>query len=875
HTVEFSIDDGPWQVLSVTKDSKQPNKLIGELLIPGADGARVLRLRATNGLGRSTELQRTINRDTQQPFGRIILPPDQDPVNGQFTIAAQFADEGGRLAQLFYSQDAGKNWAAWDSVSFISQRYDLSAKTAIPDQIRFKAVDAAGNSTEVIGTFNLDVSADKPRVQIMQPEELEVLRSDFLISGAAFDDDGIKSVFYRFDKGEYQELPIEGNSFSIPVKLADTTDNEHSIEVYGVDIYGVAGDPVARNYRISKEEPKAAITSPSLDTTVRGIIDITGTASDANGIQKVLLSFDNAVTFNLCSGTNQWTYRLDTRNLKSGLHSIYVKPIDNYETTGFFAGLISIDNTAPQVTLDLPIDMSVTRGALVLSGRLSDDTELASCTALVFSKKDPDRNSKTFTLPLEPVIKQTVDLTGLPNGEYGIRIVAKDRAGNETVSSRDFVLDSTFTDETIAIASPVRGEYLSGKLRVQGFLKSLRRPSAVSLLIDGVDTASIAPNSNGWFVFDLGNDLLSPGQHALMVRYTNTENKVITSETVTINFAPSGPWVLVKAFASGDYVPGRPWLEGSAGWFVSETDQAEERRADETAVAENPKKLNLKTLAKTRQEGRTIQLVEVSLDNGRTFLPAIGTERWKFRLETQEYPEGLLPLLIRATSKNRTQTVTKVLLNLDKTPPQATLLQPVEGGRYNQTLNAYGTAQDDVELATIKVVLRQGDKAGYEVPAFIQGLYLDSGVFGDTLYNAGLGLTFFDDNVKLQASYGYTPDIYNGEEQRFYGAVFSGKLLANVAAIPFGYFFGPDWNFLSANLAVGAKFSYFTQTSSGQPLILSAVVSQLEFPRLHFDRLSYFSTLSMYSELQAWFISAEVEGGIAYRVSFGLRTSIF
>uniref|UniRef100_UPI0026EBAD79 hypothetical protein n=1 Tax=Gracilinema caldarium TaxID=215591 RepID=UPI0026EBAD79 len=79
----------------------------------------------------------------------------------------------------------------------------------------------------------------------------------------------------------------------------------------------------------------------------------------------------------------------------------------------------------------------------------------------------------------------------------------------------------------------------------------------------------------------------------------------------------------------------------------------------------------------------------------------------------------------------------------------------------------------------------------------------------------------------------------------------------------------------SANLAVGAKFSYFTETASGQPLILSAVVGQVEFPRFHFDRLDYFSTFSLYSELQAWFISAEVSGGIAYRMSFGLRSSIF
>jgi hypothetical protein len=874
----FSLEEASWTPLTVTPDPKDPLKVKGEFLLNGADGAHTIILRATNELGRSKEYLVTVNRDTQNPAGRIILPPDQDPVNGRITIASLFNDGEGQLESLSYSEDGGKAWQQSETADFAVHRFDLSAQSSKADQIRFRAIDAAGNVTELTGAFNLDVVADKPRVQIMQPEELEILREDFVIAGAAFDDDGLKSIHYRFDDGPYQELVLEGNSFNLPVKLADTTDNEHRIEVYAVDIYGVQGDPVVRKYRISKEEPKAEIISPTLDTTVRGVVEISGKASDANGIKEIYLSFDNAVTFNKCTGTETWTYRLDTRNLKSGLHSIYVKPVDGYDISGFYAGLISIDNTPPQVMLDVPSDMTISRGNLALSGRVSDDTHLATCDAVIFSKLQPDKASRTFALPLDPVIQQTLDLSGLPKGEYGIRIVVRDKAGNETVSSRDFILDPDFTDEMIAIASPVRGEFLAGKLRVQGFLKANRLPSAVNLLIDGLDTASITPKPNGWFVLDLPDDALTEGSHTLLVRYTNNENKVITSEPVTINYKPSGPWLMVNAFSSGDYIPGRPWLKGSAGWYLAPADAEAESAADMALVSEatqKGKKIDPKAMARSREQGRQVSLIEVSLDNGRTFLPAEGTTNWKFRLETQDYPEGLLPLLLRATYKNGERSVSKVILNLDKTPPSISILHPAEGGRFNQSLKVYGIAKDDVNLAAVKVVLRQGDKAGYQVPAFIQGLYIESGALGETLYNAGLGLTFFDDNVKLQASYGYTPEYNNGEQQRFYGNVFSGKLLANVAALPFGYFFGPDWNFLSANLAVGAKFSYFTQTASGQPLILSAVVGQLEFPRFHFDRLSYFSTLSLYSEIQAWFISAEVSGGIAYRASFGLRSSIF
>ncbi|MCA1949547.1 MAG: Ig-like domain repeat protein, partial [Treponema sp.] len=202
-TFEYAIDsfgdeEPQWTPLSVTADAKNPLRVRGEFLITGSDGAHSIRFRVTNGLGRSREYQMTLNRDTQNPMGRIILPPNQDPVNGRITISAQFNDEGGQLANLSYSEDGGKTWQPSESADFISRRFDLSAQSSTADLIRFKAIDVAGNVTELVGAFNLDVVADKPRVQIMQPEEMEVLREDFVIAGAAFDDDGLKSIHYRF-----------------------------------------------------------------------------------------------------------------------------------------------------------------------------------------------------------------------------------------------------------------------------------------------------------------------------------------------------------------------------------------------------------------------------------------------------------------------------------------------------------------------------------------------------------------------------------------------------------------------------------------------------------------------------------------------------
>ena len=106
------------------------------------------------------------------------------------------------------------------------------------------------------------------------------------------------------------------------------------------------------------------------------------------------------------------------------------------------------------------------------------------------------------------------------------------------------------------------------------------------------------------------------------------------------------------------------------------------------------------------------------------------------------------------------------------------------------------------------------------------------------------------------------------------------KLLANVYYLPFRYYFGPDWEWLSLNVALGANFSRFSETGSGDAQILSAGLVQLEFPRVNFKKRTIFSTVSFYTEGQLWFIPTDVSSdeniqSLVPQVSFGVRVNVF
>jgi hypothetical protein len=339
----------------------------------------------------------------------------------------------------------------------------------------------------------------------------------------------------------------------------------------------------------------------------------------------------------------------------------------------------------------------------------------------------------------------------------------------------------------------------------------------------------------------------------------------------------------------GDFAFERPYLAGKAGFTLSPEAQADMKRKGITKE-EKEAYANMK-----------LQSVEVSFDNGTTFQKVkrlTGKGAWKFRIENEDMAQGMYYLVVRATMKDGTHAVTRTIIQIDQTPPVVRLFTPREGGRYNESMRFIGLSSDNIAVDDLEIALRSGDKNSYGVPGFIQGLYIDTQFWGATLWSIGAGLTFFDDNVKVQGQFGqFTPEVYDsfatlfyGVEdgkivhQRFGGNIFGIKLLANIAYIPFRYYFGPDWQWLSANVALGANFSYFSQTSAGRAQFLSALLGQLEFPRVTLSsKQKMFKTFAFYSEFQLWFISSDVQGAskdneispVLPTFSFGVRANVF
>lgn len=801
----------------------------------------------------------------------IIIPEANVPVEGVITVSGEienftdggelsFSEDGIDFSEIEISEDNG-----------FSYNIDLSKEETNPEDFIFKVMDRAGNLTELKPHFNVDREADRPIVSIEVPISNVAIREDFKITGLVFDDDEVGTIYYSMDGGEFLEL--EGDKyFNIPYSLRNLKDGEHTVTVRASDSGGFMSKDTEVTFIVSKAEPVSLLLSPTIEDYTKDTIYLEGQTFDENGVSSVFISFDNGITYNtailekeiaevsLATDENtaeenivedtstittvKWRYSLDTRLPGDGTHSILIKAVDGAGTVGIASTILNIDNTIPEVKLDYPGESETVSGTLVIDGKVYDGTKIKSVIAEL---KTLDGVGDTIILEIvtNDVFRDIVDINDYEPGWYNLTITVSDYADNSISETRNLKIITLEEQQSIDIFFPEEGKDVTGAFVVEGRMNYLGEVKKAVLKIDGQITQTADINSDGLFQFFLGKEDLTDGLHILSVESDNTENSIVSNER-NISFISDGPWLKVENIISGQFVSGRPMITGTAGYDGPGADDKTKR----------------------------VKKVEVSLDNGRSFVNAKGRENWGFRLETYDLPEGKNQLIIRSYLEDGQVCITRLFVEIDETAPEINLFKPGENKKFNGLVALVGTAGDLNGLESVEVLIREGRKEKYQVPSFVQGLYVDLHALGATYGEFGIGLSFFDDVVKLQAQIGMSPP------GRFNGLVIGGKLLANIIDLPFSYFFGHDWDFFSMSVAVGANFNYFTMSEDSiaftdKGVVLGSVLTQFEFAKFKLKDFKMFNTYSLYLEGSLWFISSDVQAGVVPTYSIGTRIGIF
>ncbi|MDR1239911.1 MAG: Ig-like domain repeat protein [Treponema sp.] len=815
-----------------------------------------------------------LNKYSSGPEIAFLFPaPELGSVHGTVTVTG-FVDYTVPLQSLAWSVN-GRQWtplplsAKYGRMEF-SFPCDFTALNNARGSLTVRALDAAGVTTEKTLDVSFDASGDLPVLVINTPADQQVITGNFEVSGVAFDDDSITAVYWRIrrpgdsGRGEFTKISTT-QSFQAAIPFSAVVDGENILEIFGEDVYGVRGDPTALTLRVSTAAPVTTVQSPQLGKYSRREITVSGVASDANGIAEVLVSMDNGVTYQKAEGGERWSLNLNTAAYLDGAYSVLLRTIDKYGVESFSNTLINIDNTPPEITLGAPRDgemagtflgvAGLAVSGLDVTGQAHDAVGLESLSIKMINLQDVSRQV-SFAVNPNFVIQESLDVSRLPAGQYSLKLNALDFAGNETTVTRNVFVSLNRNASELALVNPMPGEHHTGPLVISGQITGSVIPSQVTLQIDGQNYTMADVDAYGIFYHDYPQERLVPGAVMRVSAFFNTPTgDRIESPVHEISVNPWGPALQVESHQDGDVITQRPWLSGRAWIAMPDEEAAALKRADKKQLA--------------------VRDVLISFDNGRSFEKASGKEQWKIRLETGSFAAGPLPIIIRAEFEDGRSVVRRILLMVDTSAPAVETVSPAENSTHRDTLLVFGSASDDYDLETVELSLRPGDKAGYSAPQFIQGLYADFHVLGATPYEYGLGLTFFENNVKLQFQAGQAePGV------RYTGWVFGIKLLANVAHLPFEYFWGPDWAFFSMSFALGADFSIFTMEpdKGDKEVYMGAILGQWEFIRIDFSHVfpkwKYFKTIALYAEPSLWFASSDIKAAAIPRICFGARWSL-
>jgi hypothetical protein len=893
HVLEYRISwNDNWRPISVNRTGSFTAQIsLAEL----PEGPVPIEFRTVRGGEADYPVYWPVNKYVTTPVIQFISPMEEyGDIHGEVTTTG-LVDYFVPLRDISYSID-GFTYERIDFIAkygraWFNENIDYTALNNNRQTLVFRAVDRAGNRVEASPSYTFDNSTDFPTLILNSPVEGEVVTGDFDISGLAFDDDGDVLIGWRVLSPwnpwdtveqttranrhvEFSRVEIEQN-FLFPFTLYQVRDGENILEIYAEDMYGVRSEIIRRVFKVSTMAPVTMVSEPAMDVWNRGNVLVHGTAFDLNGISDILVSMDNGVSYQQATFVSSqeeaspWYINLNTKAYSDGVYSMLIRTVDKYGVSSFSSGIINIDNTPPEIDLGSPLNGDRIGVVLPITGQVYDNIEFTRIAIQLVNIENPNLQ-RSFELPRQFVIMEAMDVSAFPDGDYTLTVLAYDQADNETSIVRNFNILKARAASEIAIINPLPGITHYGPVIVSGKITGAVVPENVTLMLDRRSYTTIEVNRYGIFRYELPEDAITTEEPVVFSAYflTPSGEEIASFENHVKVISDHGPIIMIDSHRDGDVITRRPYLSGRAYYIPPPEGEGEQE--DEGARPRRNRKADAPPVAAK---------VELSFDNGRSFVAADGKEKWKFRLETGQLERGPLPVVIKAIFTDDSVAVRRLMLVVDTRPPVVNTIGPAENSSHRTSVLVYGSAGDDFDMDSVEVSLRPGDKAFYAVPGFIQGLYFDASGLGGNNYMVGVGLTFFDDNVKVQFNATQAPSGF-----RISGWGFGGKILANVYKKNLGDWFGPDWEFYTTSLVVGANFSYYLKDEGENPEWVSQLIGQWEVIKadmgFFFPKWKYFKSFSAYIEPRVTLFPSDVTEDekakpLVFSIGVGGRISLF
>ena len=447
------------------------------------EGSNVLSVTATDAAGNVGGTSVSVTRDTIASTASIVSPAEGAVLGvSPVTLTIQVSD------------------ATATTVAFGANTIQLSAPggTATGDvsltegdnAILVTVTDAAGNQTKVTRNVLLDLSA--PIVTITSPANGACFGpGSTTIPVTASIDDLTATTVTSSPAGVSASLPVGGGIAAGTVALSE---GSNTITVSAKDATNKVGG-ASIMVVLDTTAPQVALVAPSNGSVVRGLADLQISASDplpGSGVAKVDLELDSTPLETLTSAPFETT--LDTTSLADGNHTLKAIAFDGKGNSASSTIQVSVDNTAPQISIQTPLNNSFVNGTIDFTAQASDSgSGLKSITMLAGGVAPSVDASITYSVPLASNTRfAKEDTTRRSDGSLVLTARAIDAAGNEATATVTVIADNTLPEKTLV--TPAGGSVVSGTIQIEA-VASDANLDTIEIKVDGVSlgTSMVSP----------------------------------------------------------------------------------------------------------------------------------------------------------------------------------------------------------------------------------------------------------------------------------------------------------------------------------------------------------------------------------------------
>jgi hypothetical protein len=495
------------------------------------EGENLISVSATDGINDPGGTSVTVIRDTTAPGIEVLSPADGAVVGtSPVTVTVQVTDLTATAVDVAGQQF---NLPAGGGTVVASV-----ALTEGANAIAITATDAAGHTTPATVDVTLDTTA--PMVTIDAPANGACFGpGDSPIAVSATIDDLTATSVSSTPTGVSDNLPAGGG---IAMGAVGLQEGYNTVTVTATDAAGTPGCDFV-TVVLDTTPPDVDFISPENGDAVRGTIDIAVDATDplpGSGIDRVEVFVDGTLHTTLTEAP--FEMMLDTTALADGPHALRAVAHDGKGLDRDASVSITVDNTAPSVTILAPADGAVVGGTVPFQVLVEDATSgVAAATMRAAGVAPTGDASTTYATPVaSDTLNGSEDTTRWPDGPLTLTAFAVDAAGNQSaIASVNVTLDNTKPDKTIV--TPSAGDVVSGTITIEATANDPHLAS-IEIFVDGnlVGTATSSPYS---VAFDTTTRL--DGPMTIRVVATDTVGNsdpcdvVVTVDNISLELKPS------------------------------------------------------------------------------------------------------------------------------------------------------------------------------------------------------------------------------------------------------------------------------------------------------------------------------------------------